>query len=222
MLKLYSYWRSTAAYRVRIALNVKRLSYETLSVHLVKDGGEQHKPEYREINPQGLVPLLDHNGLYISQSMAICEYLEDISSETTPKLLPSEPFLRAQVRSVCQSIACDIHPVNNLRILKYLKGEMSVSDDSKNTWYHHWIHEGFSAIEQQLAAFAVNNSYPKGPFAFGKELTLADAFIVAQMYNARRFEVDLSEYPRLVATEQHCLTLDAFKDAQPESQPDAV
>ncbi len=215
MLKLYSYWRSTAAYRVRIALNLKRLSYQTIAVHLVKDGGEQHKPEYLEKNPQGLVPLLDDNGRYLNQSMAICEYLDE--NFDGPSLLPDEPFLKAQVRSVCQAIACDVHPINNLRILKYLKGELGISDEAKDTWYHHWIHQGFSALESQLVKFAKN-----GDFAFGQEWTLADAFIVAQMYNARRFEVDLSQYPRLVAIEQHCLTLDAFKDAQPESQPDAV
>ena len=215
MLKLYSYWRSTAAYRVRIALNLKRLSYQTIPVYLVKDGGEQHQPEYREKNPQGLVPLLEDNGKLLSQSMAICEYLDE--THEGPKLLPSEPFLRAQVRSVCQAIACDIHPVNNLRILKYLKGELSVSDDAKDQWYHHWIHEGFKALESQLGKQVSAIS-----FAFGNEPTLADAFIVAQMYNARRFDVDLSAYPRLVAIEQHCLTLDAFKDAQPESQPDAM
>lgn len=214
MLKLYSYWRSTAAYRVRIALNLKRLSYQTIPVHLVKDGGEQHKPEYREKNPQGLVPLLDDNGQLISQSMAICEYLDE--THEGPNLLPDEPFLKAQVRSLCQAIACDIHPINNLRILQYLKGELGISDEAKDTWYQHWIQQGFSAIEQQLSENAT------GDFAFGDEPTLADAFIVAQVYNARRFEISLDNYPRIVAIEQHCLTLDAFKDAQPESQPDAV
>ncbi|MCW8857675.1 MAG: maleylacetoacetate isomerase [Kangiella sp.] len=214
MLKLYSYWRSTAAYRVRIALNVKRLSYQMIPVHLVKDGGEQHKPEYLEQNPQGLVPLLDDNGKLLSQSMAICEYLEE--SYNGPELLPSEPFLRAKVRSLCQIIACDIHPLDNLRVLKYLKGELDVSDEAKDTWYRHWVHEGFRAIELELQSYK-----GLGPFAFGDLLTLADAFIVAQMYNARRFNVDLTDYPRLVEVEQHCLTLDAFKDAKPESQPDA-
>lgn len=215
MLKLYSYWRSTAAYRVRIALNLKRLSYQTISVHLVKDGGEQHKPEYREKNPQGLVPLLDDNGQLITQSLAICEYLDE--THDGPKLLPDEPFLKAQVRSVCQAIACDIHPLNNLRILKYLKGSLSASDEATSDWYHHWIHQGFAALETQLLEYQ-----EQGPFAFGEEVTLADAFIIGQMYNARRFDVDLTKYPRMVAIEQHCLTLGAFKDAQPESQPDAV
>lgn len=215
MLKLYSYWRSTAAYRVRIALNLKRLSYQTISVHLVKDGGEQHKPEYREKNPQGLVPLLDDNGQLITQSLAICEYLDE--THDGPKLLPDEPFLKAQVRSVCQAIACDIHPLNNLRILKYLKGSLSASDEATSDWYHHWIHQGFAALETQLLEYQ-----EQGPFAFGEAVTLADAFIVGQMYNARRFDVDLTKYPRMVAIEQHCLTLGAFKDAQPESQPDAV
>lgn len=215
MLKLYTYWRSTAAYRVRIALNLKHLSYQSISVHLVKDGGQQHKPDYLHKNPQGLVPLLEDNGQLINQSMAICEYLEDINPANS--LLPTEPFLKAKVRSVCQAIACDIHPVNNLRILKYLKSELEVSDQAKDDWYKHWIELGFSAIEKELSVYA-----DEGPFAFGTNVTLADAFIVAQMYNARRFKIPLEDYPRLVLVEQHCLTLDAFKNAQPESQPDAI
>ena len=214
MLKLYSYWRSTAAYRVRIALNLKRLSYQMIPVHLVKDGGQQHKPEYLEQNPQGLVPLLDDNGKLLSQSMAICEYLDE--AYEGPKLLPTEPFAKAKVRSLCQVIACDIHPIDNLRVLKYLKAELKVSDEDKDKWYAHWIHEGFRAIEKQLQSYK-----EQGPFAFGEQASLADVFIVAQMYNARRFNLDLTAYPRLVDIEQHCLTLDAFKDAKPESQPDA-
>lgn len=215
MLKLYSYWRSTAAYRVRIALNIKRLSYSIIPIHLVKDGGEQHKPEYAEKNPQELVPLLDDNGKLLSQSMAICEYLDEVHAGT--KLLPSEPFLKAKVRSVCQIVACDIHPLDNLRVLQYLKGELGVSDEQKSTWYAHWILEGFKALESQLAEYQ-----SQGPFCFGQDVTLADVFLVSQMYNARRFEVDLSDFPRLVEIEQHCLTLSAFDDARPESQPDAV
>ncbi|GAA0213339.1 maleylacetoacetate isomerase [Kangiella japonica] len=215
MLKLYSYWRSTAAYRVRTALNIKRLSYSIIPIHLVKDGGEQHKPEYAEKNPQELVPLLDDNGKLLSQSMAICEYIDEVYDG--PKLLPSEPFLRAKVRSVCQIIACDIHPLDNLRVLQYLKGELQVSDEQKSTWYAHWILEGFKALESMLAEYKA-----KGPFCFGDELTLADVFLVSQMYNARRFEVDLSDFPRLVEVEQHCLTLNAFSDAKPEAQPDAT
>lgn len=215
MLKLYSYWRSTAAYRVRTALNIKRLSYSIIPIHLVKDGGEQHKPEYAEKNPQELVPLLDDNGKLLSQSMAICEYIDE--AYDGPKLLPSEPFLRAKVRSVCQIIACDIHPLDNLRVLQYLKGELQVSDEQKSTWYAHWILEGFKALEAMLTEYKA-----QGPFCFGEELTLADVFLVSQMYNARRFEVDLSDFQRLVEVEQHCLTLDAFSDAKPEAQPDAT
>ena len=215
MLKLYSYWRSTAAYRVRIALNIKRLSYSIIPIHLVKDGGEQHKPEYAEKNPQELVPLLDDNGKLLSQSMAICEYIDE--EYDGPKLLPSEPFLRAKVRSVCQIIACDIHPLDNLRVLQYLKGELGVSDEQKSTWYAHWIVEGFKALESMLDEYKA-----KGPYCFGEELTLADVFLVSQMYNARRFDVDLTDFSRLVEVEQHCLTLDAFSDATPEAQPDAT
>jgi len=215
MLKLYSYWRSTAAYRVRAALNIKRLSYSIIPIHLVKDGGEQHNPEYAEKNPQELVPLLDDNGKLLSQSMAICEYIDE--AYDGPQLLPSEPFLKAKVRSVCQVIACDIHPLDNLRVLQYLKGELQVSDEQKTTWYAHWILKGFAALEETLAEYKT-----QGPFCFGEELTLADVFLVSQMYNARRFEVDLSNFPRLVEIEQHCLTLDTFQDAKPEAQPDAV
>jgi len=215
MLKLYSYWRSTAAYRVRAALNIKRLSYSIIPIHLVKDGGEQHKPEYAEKNPQELVPLLDDNGKLLSQSMAICEYIDE--AYDGPKLLPSEPFLKAKVRSVCQVIACDIHPLDNLRVLQYLKGELQVSDEQKTTWYAHWILKGFVALEETLTEYKA-----QGPFCFGEDLTLADVFLVSQMYNARRFDVDLSDFPRLVEIEKHCLTLDAFRNATPESQPDAV
>ena len=215
MLKLYSYWRSTAAYRVRTALNIKRLSYSIIPVHLVKDGGEQHKPEYAGKNPQELVPLLDDNGKLLSQSMAICEYLDE--TYDGPDLLPSEPFEKAKVRSVCQIIACDIHPLDNLRVLQYLSGELKISDEDKSRWYAHWILEGFKAIESMLQEYKA-----KGPFCFGDKLTLADVFLVSQMYNARRFNVELSDFPRLVEIEQHCLTLDAFKDAKPEAQPDAA
>ena len=215
MLKLYSYWRSTAAYRVRAALNIKRLSYSIIPIHLVKDGGEQHKPEYADKNPQELVPLLDDNGKLLSQSMAICAYIDE--AYDGPKCCLSEPFIKAKVRSVCQVIACDIHPLDNLRVLQYLKGELKVSDEDKSTWYAHWILKGFAALEETLAEYKA-----QGPFCFGEDLTLADVFLVSQMYNARRFNVDLSDFPRLVEIEQHCLTLDTFRNATPESQPDAV
>jgi maleylacetoacetate isomerase len=212
MLKLFGYWRSTAAYRVRIALNLKQIAYENISVHLVKDGGEQHKPEYRSLNPQGLVPLLVDGSLKLNQSIAILEYLEE--KYPLPALLPSDVIERAKVRAFCQMIACDIHPLNNLRVLQYLSGPLAVSEDSKNTWYHHWIHQGFAAIEAQLEQSA-------GQFCFGDQVTMADLLLVPQVYNANRFAVDLTPYPRLCAINEQCLMLAAFRDAAPENQPDA-
>ncbi len=213
MLKLFGYWRSTAAYRVRIALNLKQVSYENISVHLVKDGGEQHKPEYRALNPQGLVPLLVDGDLKLNQSMAILEYIEE--KYPSPALLPEEPGKRAEVRALCQTIACDIHPLNNLRVLQYLSGELSVEDSVKNNWYHHWIHQGFAAIEARLNQTA-------GSYCFGDDITMADLVLIPQVYNANRFAVDLSKYPKICAINEQCLSKAAFKDAAPENQPDAA
>ncbi|MCO7227217.1 maleylacetoacetate isomerase [Pleionea sp. CnH1-48] len=215
MLKLFGYWRSTAAYRVRIALNIKQVPYENLSVHLVKDGGEQHKSEYRALNPQGLVPTLVDGELKLSQSMAILEYLEE--KYPSPALLPANLQLRAEIRAFCQMIACDIHPLNNLRVLKYLAGPLSVADEQKNQWYAHWITEGFKAVESLASQYS-----DKGPFCFGRELSMADMCLIPQIYNAHRFNVPLDAFPRLVSINEHCLSLAAFRDALPESQPDAV
>ena len=211
-MTLYDYFRSTAAYRVRITLNLKGLDYQQAPVNLLK--GEDHGTDYRAVNPQGLVPALTVDKAVLQQSLAICEYLDEVEPE--PPLLPGDPLQRAQIRALAQMVACDIHPVNNLRILKYLTGELGVSEAQKLNWYRHWIDEGFRPIEQILEKTA-----PDGPFCFGERVTLADICLVPQIYNARRFELDLTPYPRIVAIEQHCLTLDAFERAKPDNQPDA-
>ena len=209
-MKLYTYWRSSAAYRVRIALNLKGLSHELITVDLV--AGDHKLDEYKAVNPQALVPTLEVDGLALSQSLAIIEYLDECYPETP--LLPQDPVNRAAVRSLAQTVACDIHPLNNLRVLKYLVGELEVGKDAKDIWYGHWIGEGFNGIEARLQETA-------GKFCFGDAPTLADVFLVPQVYNARRFNCDLNYFPKIVEIEQHCLTLDAFDKARPERQPDA-
>lgn len=212
-IKLYSYWRSSAAYRVRIALNLKELEHEIVPVSLAPGVSEHRAEAYRARNPQMLVPFLEDGELGIAQSMAILEYLE----ETYPDfpLLPAAEPLRSRVRAFCQMIACDIHPLNNLRVLKYLSDEFDVSGKQKSDWYAYWIAEGFRACEE----LSVRHAHD-GPYAFGKDVTLADAMLVPQMYNARRFEVPLDEFPRLVAVTDACNELQAFIDAAPEDQPD--
>ncbi len=213
MLKLYGYWRSTAAYRVRIALAIKQIDYENISVHLVRDGGQQYQADYQQINAMQLVPTLVDGDLQLSESMAIVEYLEEKYPDR--RLLPENPVIRAKVRELMQTVACDIHPLNNLRVLQYLKAEMAQPQSAVDDWYHHWIHQGFSAIENKLTTTA-------GDFCFANELTLADVFLVAQVYNAHRFEVDLEKYPLINAINARCLELNAFQEAIPESQPDAT
>ncbi|WP_374618798.1 maleylacetoacetate isomerase [Pandoraea sp.] len=214
MSTLYSYFRSSAAYRVRIALNLKGLEYDTVPVHLVRDGGEQLKPAYRALNVNGLVPTFVDGDANIHQSLAIIEYLEDV--HPTPALLPADPVARAQVRALALDIAADIHPIDNLRVLRYLKHELGVTDAQKNAWYAHWVVEGFTALEARLAAQSA-----RGAFAFGDTPTLADCCLVPQVYNASRFQVDMTPFPRIAAVNAHCLTLDAFRRAAPEAQPDA-
>ncbi len=216
MMKLYTYWRSSAAYRVRIALALKGISYESKFIHLVKDGGEQLKPEYEAINPQKLVPsLVLEDGTVLTQSMAILEYLEEMYPE--PALLPEKSSDRSYVRALCQSIASDIHPVDNLRVLSYLTGELGVDGDQKMTWYKHWITLGFDAIEKTL-----KQSGLAGDFCFGDTPTFADICLVPQVYNARRFDMDLSVYPLIAGIDENCLKLDEFVGAQPEKQGDAI
>jgi maleylacetoacetate isomerase len=209
MLKLYDYWRSSAAYRVRIALHLKGLAYDSVPVNLLK--GEQSAPDYMAHNPQGLVPLLMDGDHSIAQSMAIIEYLDE--THPAPPLLPKDAYLRAHVRAIANVIACDIHPVNNLRILNYLKSEMAQSQEAIDTWYRHWIVQGFAALERQ----AHSNT-----FMFGDHATLADICLVPQMANARRLGTDLTPFRRLVAIDTHLRTLAAFEAAAPENQKDAV
>jgi maleylacetoacetate isomerase/maleylpyruvate isomerase len=208
-IKLYSYWRSSAAFRVRIVLNLKRLEYEIVPVSLAPGESEHRKEAYRRKNPQMLVPFLEDGDIAIGQSMAILEYLEETYPDV--KLLPDEQPLRSQVRAFCNMIACDIHPILNLRIMSYIRDEFHA--DPMAHWYGHWIHEGFRALEQ----FASD-----GPFILGDNVTLADAFMVPQMYNARRFEIALGDYPKLVAAVDHCNGLEAFRSAAPEAQADAL
>ena len=208
-MKLYSYFRSSAAYRVRIALNLKKLSYETEPVHLVKN--EQLLESYKAINPSQLVPTLIDGAYTFSQSISILEYLEE--QYPTQPLLPKDIIERAKVRAFAQSIACDIHPINNLRVLKYLQNDLSLNDEQKKYWYQHWIVEGFKSLEAQL-------EHSNGQFCFGTQPTFADCCLIPQVYNAKRFKVDLSPFPKIESIYQHCLTIPAFLHAVPEQQPD--
>ncbi len=211
---LYDYWRSSAAYRVRIAMNIKGIPYKSQAVHLVRDGGEQKLPSYKAVNPQALVPSLAlQNGDVITQSLAIIDYLDE--TVPTPALLPSDPVLRAQVRAMAYLIACDIHPINNLRILKYLKSPLDHAQEDIDTWYRHWVAEGFAALEALAAPF-------NGDYLAGNSVSLADICLVPQMYNARRLKCDLSPYPRLVAVDARLQAIEAIAKAAPEKQPDAV
>lgn len=213
-LKLYTYWRSTAAYRVRIVLNLKKLRHELIPIHLTRDGGEQHRPEYREYNPQGLVPTLLDGERVLRQSMAILEYLDEVYPE--PPLLPATPRDRARVRSMAQLIACDIHPLNNLRVLQYLEKEIGAGESRRGAWYRYWVNEGFEALEYLLA-----DNPSTGIFCEGDEPGLADACLVPQVYNANRFEISLDPYPTIRRINEACLEISAFQDAAPERQPDA-
>lgn len=208
MLTLYDYYRSSACYRVRIALNLKNLGYDKVSIHLVNNGGEQFSAQYQKINPQTLVPSLDIDGQIITQSLAIIEYLDETHPE--PALLPNDPLQKALVRAFALTIAADIHPLNNLRVLKYLQGELHITDEQKSKWIQNWIQKGFVALEAQLR---VNNH--DAPFCFGDSPTLADICLVPQMYNARRFNCDLSPYPILQRIDTHCQKMAAFSLARP-------
>jgi maleylpyruvate isomerase len=213
-MKLYSYFRSSAAYRVRIALNLKGLEYDYVPVHLLRDGGEQLAPAYRTLNPDGVVPALVDGDAVLNQSLAIIEYLEETHPE--PPLLPRDAVARAHVRSLALQIACEIHPLDNLRVLKYLKHELGVSEDAKNAWYRHWIDAGFTTLEAKLAKDART-----GVFCFGDTPTLADLCLIPQIFNAQRFGIDLAPYPTLTRINEAALKLDAFADAAPGKQPDA-
>ena len=212
-MKLYGYFRSSAAYRVRIALNLKGLAPEATSLHLVK--GQQRASDYLALNPQGLVPaLVTDEGKVLTQSLAIIDWLEDTHPE--PPLLPADALGRARVRGLALAIACDIHPLNNLRVLNYLTNTLGVSDEQKNGWYRYWIDTGFEALEQRLAS-----ERETGRFCHGDAPTLADICLVPQVANARRFKMDLTPYPTIVRIAAACDALPAFADAVPEKQSDA-
>ena len=217
--RLYTYWRSSAAFRVRIALALKGLEYESVPKHLLRDGGEQRKPDYLALNPQGLVPALADDGFVIPQSLAICEYLEEIHPE--PRLLPGSARDRATVRGMALLIACDTHPLNNLPIMGYLRREFGADDAAVQRWVAHWIERGFSALERWVESTAGSTAAGQQRHCHGGQATLADVCLVPQMYNARRFQVDVAPYPRLVAICAHLETLQAFAAARPENQPDA-
>jgi len=214
-LKLYSYWRSSAAYRVRIALNLKGLPYELVPVNLASSGGDQHLPEYNALNPQELVPVLVDGERIIRQSQAIIEYLDE-SYDGAAKLLPATARERARVRALAQVIACDIHPLNNTRVMQYLEREFNAPPIEREHWTQHWIREGFRAIEALLA-----ENPSTGIYCEGDEPTIADIFLVPQAYNARRWSVDMAAYPIIQRINTSCLALEEFERAKPENQPDA-
>jgi maleylacetoacetate isomerase len=213
-VKLYTFFRSSASYRVRIALNLKGLSYDQAPIHLRRGGGEQLAAAYKAINPQALVPALEDNGRILTQSLAIIEYLNE--KYPNPPLLPQDPADRAAVRSMALVIACEVHPIQNLRVLNYVKATYSQTDAQVNQWAQHWIDLGLEALEQMIAA------QPKrGKYCFGETPTLADICLVPQLGNARRYGSDLARHPAILDIEKNCLALPAFAAAAPEQQPDA-
>jgi maleylacetoacetate isomerase len=216
LIRLYSYWRSSAAYRVRIALNLKGLRYEYLGVHLLEGGGQQHAPDYHKLNPQDMVPTLIDGERVVRQSMAIIEYLDETYHEHGHRLMPPSARERARVRAIAQNIACDIHPLNVLRVLDHLERQHYATPAQKEAWVRHWIDEGFSALEALLA-----ENPSTGSFCEGDEPTLADCCLVPQVYNARRFGVDMTRYPTIARIEAQCLAMTEFDRARPEVQPDA-
>lgn len=213
-MKLYNYFRSSASYRVRIALNLKGLAYEYLSVHLTRDGGQQFAPEYRGIAPESLVPVLVDGDATLHQSLAIIEYLDETHPD--PPLLPRAAAGRAAVRSLALDIACDIAPLGNLRVLKHLAAAYGLQKDGTDAWAAHWIGTGFDALETRLAQSAA-----RGRFCWGDEPTMADVALVPQVFNARRFGVDMARYPTIDGIAARCAELPAFADAAPANQPDA-
>lgn len=213
-MKLYTYFRSSAAYRVRIALGLKGLDYEALPVHLLRDGGEQLGAAYRAVNPSALLPALDDGGAPLHQSLAIIEYLE----ETHPQapLLPADVPGRARVRALAMTVACDTHPLTNLRVLKYLGGTLGLSEPARGEWYRHWVNEGLAMLEAHLA-----NAPQTGRYCHGDLPGMADCCLVPQVFNAQRFEVDLAPYPTIARINAACLALPAFSAAHPARQADA-
>jgi maleylacetoacetate isomerase len=211
---LYGYFRSSAAFRARIALNLKGISPELRFIHLLRDGGEQHTTEYKTLNPQELIPAFVHGGHTITQSLAIIEYLDEIVSE--PPLLPRDAYGRARCREIAYAIACDIHPVNNLRVNQYLKRTFNADTDAQIAWQQHWISTGFAALETLLA-----RAKETGAYCHGDAPTLADICLVPQVANARRVKLDIDTWPTIARIEAHALTHPAFNAALPANQPDA-
>lgn len=213
-MKFYGYFRSSASYRLRIALALKNIPHDKAYVHLTRGGGEQFKPEFRKLNPQELIPVVEDNGHVLVQSLAIMEYLDEMHPE--PPILPKTPAERARVRALSQVMACEMHPLNNLRVLTYLTKELGVSEDAKLKWYRHWIALGFTALEGLLAG------HPQtGKFCHGDRPTMADICLVPQVFNAKRFDCPLDAYPTVVRIHDACQALPAFADAAPAKQPDA-
>ncbi len=213
MITLYGYWRSTAAYRVRIALNLKNIPHQHQTVHLVKDGGQQHHSDYVALNPTHLVPTLVDDDFVLNQSLAIIDYLDDKFPQAA--LYPSNIKDKATVKALAFDIACEVHPLNNLRVQQYLSSELEVSDQQKSAWIDHWMRIGFTALEQRLTTTA-------GKFCFADTVTVADICLISQLYNANRFNIDLSAFANINRIADNCAKLDAFKQALPENQADAV
>ncbi len=218
-MKLYNYFRSSASFRVRIALELKGLPYEYVAVHLAR--GDHRMKSYRVISADLLVPLLEVDGQHLSQSMAIIEYLDELHQG--PSLMPADSLGRARVRALAQSVACEIHPLNNLRVLKYLVAKMHQDEDAKTTWYRHWVREGLESFERQLVVLdtqRAHSGWEPSIYCYGNTPTLADCVLVPQIFNAKRFAVPLEGLPRTMATFDACMQLDGFQRAQPENCPD--
>jgi len=218
-MKLYNFFRSSASFRVRIALALKGLAYEYVPVHLAR--GEHKLPDYAVKSADGLVPLLETDGQRLSQSMAIIEYLDETHPQ--PPLLPPDAVSRAQVRALAQSIACEIHPLNNLRVLKYLSKQLKVDEEAKNTWYRHWVREGLESFERQLQTLAAQRQrrgLPASTYCYGDAPTLADCCLVPQIFNGKRFDVNFDGLPLTMGAFDACMKLPAFQQAQPSSCPD--
>ncbi|MDN3610178.1 maleylacetoacetate isomerase [Vibrio ostreicida] len=210
---LYGYWRSSAAYRVRIALNLKRLPFRQESVNLIKNGGEQHSEDFRQLNESQLVPVLIDGGRRLTQSLTIIDYLDEQYPEYL--LTPADIDKRFVVKAMAQDIAIDIHPLNNLRVLQYLTDQLATKDEAKSGWYRHWIEVGFDSLEKKL-------SKTRGDFCVGDDITLVDVCLAPQVYNAERFNVDISRYPNISTVTESLMKQPAFIEAQPENQPDAL
>ncbi|KZM44391.1 maleylacetoacetate isomerase [Marinomonas sp. SBI22] len=212
MLTLYGYWRSSAAYRVRIALNLKGLEYHSESVHLVKDGGQQHSESYQSLNPSELVPTLVDGEFVLNQSMAILQYLDDVYPQYS--LLPEDKIQKAKILAFASDIACEMHPINNLRVLQHLKSSLGHTQEETENWYRHWLKIGFDTLETRLASHG-------GKYCFADQISMADLVLVPQVYNAIRYQLDMKAYPKILDVYENCLSLEAFFKAAPEQQEDA-